>query len=310
MADKGFTIDEQFHSRGVTLNIPPFMKDGKLAAHDVKLTREIATLRIHVERAIERIKNFKILDGTIPNNIPAATGSKMFYVCAMFTNLQAPLVSPRATQTGTTSTARVPLSHPISLTPTEVKQKLTVTPETQKIIKLQTKDQSKSKLWHELRSYRLTSSNFGRIIKRRKNFEKLAKDLLFKHYPMNLASMPPSLRWGVEHELIARQMYECEIQKRCPSIRIVKSGLWIDTERGWLASSPDGIVINESGEIEGIIEIKCPFTAKVMTPIAACESLPSFPSKLVNGKPSLKRTHDYFYQVQGQLAITGASWCD
>ena len=48
MADKGFTIDEQLHSRGVTLNIPPFMKDGKLTAHDVKLTREIATLRIHV----------------------------------------------------------------------------------------------------------------------------------------------------------------------------------------------------------------------------------------------------------------------
>ena len=49
MADKGFTIDEQLRSRGVTLNIPPFMKDGKLAGHDVRLTREIATLRIHVE---------------------------------------------------------------------------------------------------------------------------------------------------------------------------------------------------------------------------------------------------------------------
>ena len=62
--------------------------------------------------------------------------------------------------------------------------------------------------------------------------------------------------------------------------------------------------------MEGIIEIKCPVTAKDMTPIAACESLPSFLSKLVNGKPSLKRTHDYFYQVQGQLAITGAIWSD
>ena len=62
--------------------------------------------------------------------------------------------------------------------------------------------------------------------------------------------------------------------------------------------------------MEGFIEIKFPFTAKDMTPIAACETLPSFPSKLVNGKPGLKKTHDYFYQVQGQLVITGASWCD
>ena len=38
-------------------------------------------------------------------------------------------------------------------------------------------------------------------------------------------------KMGVEHELIARQMYECEIQKRCPNIRVVESGLWIDTER-------------------------------------------------------------------------------
>ena len=29
-----------------------------------------------------------------------------------------------------------------------------------------------------------------------------------------------------------------------------------------------------------------------------------------NGKPKLKHTHNYYYQVQGQLAITGRLWCD
>lgn len=28
------------------------------------------------------------------------------------------------------------------------------------------------------------------------------------------------------------------------------------------------------------------------------------------GGPTLKRNHDYYYQVIGQLAITGASYCD
>lgn len=37
MADKGFTIEDTLASHGVTLNVPPFMKDGKLTAHDVKL---------------------------------------------------------------------------------------------------------------------------------------------------------------------------------------------------------------------------------------------------------------------------------
>ena len=84
MADKAFTIDEQPHSRRVTLNIPPFMKDSKLAAHDVKLIHEITT------RAIDRIKNVKIFDGTIPNNIPAATVSKMFYVCNVHKSTRPP----------------------------------------------------------------------------------------------------------------------------------------------------------------------------------------------------------------------------
>jgi len=31
---------------------------------------------------------------------------------------------------------------------------------------------------------------------------------------------------------------------------------------------------------------------------------------LVEGKVTLKRNHAYFFQVQGQLAISGRKWCD
>ncbi len=31
---------------------------------------------------------------------------------------------------------------------------------------------------------------------------------------------------------------------------------------------------------------------------------------LENGKPMLKKNHDYYYQVIGQLAVTGAEFCD
>ena len=31
---------------------------------------------------------------------------------------------------------------------------------------------------------------------------------------------------------------------------------------------------------------------------------------LVDGQVKLKKDHAYYYQVQGQLAITGARWCD
>ena len=63
MADKGFTIGELLAQRGITLNIPPFMQNGKLLEGDTKLTCSIATLRIHMERAIvEQVKNFRIID--------------------------------------------------------------------------------------------------------------------------------------------------------------------------------------------------------------------------------------------------------
>ncbi len=52
MADKGFTIADLLHDRGVDLNIPPMKIGPQLSHDDLILTRRITNLRIHVERAI------------------------------------------------------------------------------------------------------------------------------------------------------------------------------------------------------------------------------------------------------------------
>ena len=66
MVDKGFTIDDLL-PLGVTLNIPPFLgSDSQMAADDVVKTQEIASLRIYIERAINKIKNFHVWDGVVP----------------------------------------------------------------------------------------------------------------------------------------------------------------------------------------------------------------------------------------------------
>lgn len=57
MADRGFTIKDQLEPLNIKLNIPPFMEGPKqLPPEEVKSGRKIASLRIHVERAIRRIK--------------------------------------------------------------------------------------------------------------------------------------------------------------------------------------------------------------------------------------------------------------
>lgn len=60
MADKGFTVEDLL-PLGVKLNIPPFLGSSKqMPAEEVIQTQEIASLRIHVERVINKIKNFHI----------------------------------------------------------------------------------------------------------------------------------------------------------------------------------------------------------------------------------------------------------
>ena len=54
-------------------------------------TRQIASVRIHVERATERIKNFNILRQIISNTM-AEDINKIWKVSAILTNFKGPLV--------------------------------------------------------------------------------------------------------------------------------------------------------------------------------------------------------------------------
>ena len=66
MADKGFAIEDLL-PLGVSLNITPFLGQAQqMSREDVVKTQVIAALRIHVERAINKIKNFHIWDKVTP----------------------------------------------------------------------------------------------------------------------------------------------------------------------------------------------------------------------------------------------------
>ncbi|CAN7949879.1 unnamed protein product [Ixodes hexagonus] len=66
MADKGFRIEDLIKEKGVTLNIPPFLKNGQLTAKEAQKTQEIAALRIHVERKFSASKAFIYLTAQSP----------------------------------------------------------------------------------------------------------------------------------------------------------------------------------------------------------------------------------------------------
>ncbi|KAF2890736.1 hypothetical protein ILUMI_15437 [Ignelater luminosus] len=70
MVDKSYIIQNELLERSVDLNIPPFLPvDNKqFSPADLKETQEIASLRIHVERVISEIKDFRILKFVFPNS--------------------------------------------------------------------------------------------------------------------------------------------------------------------------------------------------------------------------------------------------
>ena len=69
MADRGFDIEDDLPAN-TTLNIPPFLngKDQLNLEEEVR-TRKIASVRVHVERVIARIKKFRILHQVVPITI-------------------------------------------------------------------------------------------------------------------------------------------------------------------------------------------------------------------------------------------------
>jgi putative phage-type endonuclease len=91
-----------------------------------------------------------------------------------------------------------------------------------------------------------------------------------------------AMEWGVEQEAAARDAYSARVGE------LVTEVGFIDHPAIKMAgASPDGIVG------AGIVEIKCPSTATHI-------------EYLFEREPPQK----YFYQMQWQMACTGADWCD
>ena len=173
------------------------------------------------------------------------------------------------------------------------------------IIEKKTKLQSDCVRWHEERYCRLTASNFGKIVKRKSEFLNLALELLSSKKLLDV----PALKWGKEHENDAYESYAQVLAHRHPGFTVQKSGIIIGNP-SYLGASPDGVLVDRSGQLMGIVEIKCPYSAAKLTVTEACEQLDKFYLSKRDGKFVLDCNHAYFYQIQGSMGLSGAKFCD
>lgn len=86
------------------------------------------------------------------------------------------------------------------------------------------------------------------------------------------------------------------------NVNVSPSGFVVHPDAPYLGASPDAKVYHPAANPPfGLAEVKCP-NVVCITDVSHI--------KFVGGQAKLKRNHKYFWQVQGQLAITGLSWCD
>ena len=92
MADRGFQIKEDLLHHYCSLSIPPGARvKSQMTAAECKKIKEVANLHIHVERAINRMKTFRIFKNTFPvTMLPHA--DDIIRTCAALYNIQPPLI--------------------------------------------------------------------------------------------------------------------------------------------------------------------------------------------------------------------------
>lgn len=92
LADKGFPgIQTVLGSQNAVLVMPPFLHASQFSPEEVRETYNIAQVRIHVERMIQRIKIYNILNNKVPIELIPCMND-VFHVCCVLANLQLPII--------------------------------------------------------------------------------------------------------------------------------------------------------------------------------------------------------------------------
>lgn len=196
----------------------------------------------------------------------------------------------------------------------QVNQSVVLTKDEAIMLERETVHQSNCDKWFEERSKRLTASTFSEIMSRKTKKHEKFLSRMTSASRCSVTKMPDSLRHGHENEDVAVKSYVDFMSNISHPVQVFVSGLVVNPDFPHLACSPDRKVIDRMCHPHfGILEIKCPYSARELTPNEAVEYFKddkSFSLKRERGSLVLKEDCPHMIQIQAQMAITGAKWCD
>lgn len=150
--------------------------------------------------------------------------------------------------------------------------------------------------WIQQRLGKITASRFGDCMKSGRakgsvsvGIEDYLDELVCEHLTGKQAVTVKTyaMDWGHRWEPVAREAY------RYASKNIVEEVDFVQLGERLIGGSPDSLV-NPRTDNMGIIEIKCPLTHMPHLAVVESGEMPE----------------EHFWQVQGNMLVTGTSWCD
>lgn len=177
-------------------------------------------------------------------------------------------------------------------------------------VERKTRGQAGNPDWKKYRQYTMSSSDFGKFCSRWRSQLK-SKTLLDMDGVLDRVfgvgkdiSFVKSIKYGRLYEKSGFAHFQKAHEAEHEASSVVESGIWLCPEDISLGSSPDGMVYCSCHE-KSTLEIKCPLTCEKEIPSLKTVKYLTFE----NGQYGLKKTDGYFYQVQGQMAITKSKLC-
>ena len=173
-------------------------------------------------------------------------------------------------------------------------------------IEVNTRAQADCEEWNKQRCHRFTASKFHLISHRKRNHNTLAETLI---HPKKFSNR--AVEHGRNFEPVALMEYQKYMKNARTPVKVFPSGFVISKSHPILGASPDAKVIDPGClETFGLAEVKCPYKVANVAPIDACSDPKFCMEKTGTDTCQLKKNHEYYAQVQGQMGVTGCRWCD
>ena len=176
-----------------------------------------------------------------------------------------------------------------------------------KAVESATRNQSSSSQWFAFRAGRITASKLRSAT--HTDVSQPSSSLIRSIcYPEAYRFSTVATSWGIEREKTARGQYVKSCSDKHIDLKVRESGFVISTAHSFLGATPDGIITcNCCGY--GVLEVKCPFKCTTQ-PFSTLVSDKAFCLEEVDGKYALRKDRQYSYQVQAQMFVCDAKYCD